>query len=760
MKVKLIFIILTITLLGTLANGCDKGTDSVGFEYYLDANNRRVVHFTATGESDYGVFAYKWSFGDGFSGTGQEITHAFSDFGKYTVTLTAEIKESKIKKIVSKEIEVVIPKITNLDFEVVPDKRDPRLYNFKAVSNVDYGNVEYEWNFGNGMTTNGEIVQYAFDYFGDYEVILKASLEEYDKVLSINKKYVKVAAPSITKLDIYAFQDNDNPFLYHFKPIAETNWGTLEYEWSFGDGKIAFDQEVQNLYSRYGSYLVKVKGTIKETGTSKELTKTIEVEPPVFKNYDIIYSIDPTDPLKVNFTIENKDGQSNEIGQQDFFMWEFGNGDTATGLRTNYRFDSYGEKTVYVTLKTVHQTQKTLTKTFTLETPAIKNIKPSGKPSIKAGNIVQYNVTANSKYADEIEYTWEFSDGTIKKGKIVETDMSYWPNTEPGTPGQIKEEVYITASIPRLNIKVRDLYTIYVTKPSIKNIGINCTYSKYNTKELICNPFEDDKTPAITGGGGGDIEYEWVFNGQTYSGINQKFILETEDEYKIYLTAKIANTNIIIKPSVYPAKWQDDKSTSFYCDTRINDTEDSEDALKIKCHAIYDENRYSNVKIDWNFGDNINSNLINQNASQKVEYKYNKAGVYKVRMIFKPSNGEQKVIEKEQLVLIKPTAYTTIWKSKYQVGGANKCGNIYYYFYRSYFHNNFEKYNQNDFEITNTFSGSGSCECGGINKTDNTWYSNGFEIKGGCWGNYDDQTVKTTICKKGTLDKKHECVSN
>ena len=743
----LVFVLAIISL---FVSSCDKGTDTVGFDYYMDANDRRVVHFNAKGQSDFGEFEYTWSFGDGSTGQGKDITHEFSDFGKFTVILTATIEDSKIKTTVSKEIEVVIPKITDLDFEVVPDKQNPRLYNFKAVSNTDYGNVEYEWDFGDGMTTIGQNVQYGFEYFGDYEVTLKATISEYEKVSSVSKKFVKVAAPSITRLDIYASQDDDNPFLYHFKPIAEASWGTLEYEWSFGDGKYAYDEEVQNIYSNYASYVVKVKATIKETGTSKELTKTIEVEQPVFNNYEITHTVDPNDPLQVYFVIENKDGESEDMSQQDSFMWEFGDGNTSSGLRVNYRYESYGEKTVYVTLRTAQQTQKTLTKTFTLETPTITNITPSGKPSYKAGNIVQYNVLAESEFEDEIEYKWEFSDGTTRSGRIVERDMSYWPDTEPGTPGQIKEEVYITASIPRLNVKVRDLHTIYVTRPDIDNVAINCTTNK---KEFVCTPYEDGKTPNITGGGGGEIEYEWVFNGQSYSGANQRFVLETDAEYKIYLTAKIEDTNIIRKPAPYPARWMiDDNATNFYCDNDITLTEGHEDALKMKCQPIYDKDLFNNVTVDWDMDDG--TMFFDE---EKIEHTYKKAGVYNVKMILRPSNASQKVVEKEELVMVKPTAWGS---SSFSGNKESHCGGMYKYGH-FYIHNNFALFNQDDFEITNTILPEASCECADRKSIgDHTWYSDGQEILSGCWGNINSVPVQTTICKKGTLDKENECVSN
>ena len=97
MKLKLMIFSLIATLIGLYVSGCDKGTDTVGFDYYMDANDRRVVHFNAKGKSDFGEFEYTWSFGDGSTGQGKDITHEFSDFGKFTVILTATIEDSKIE---------------------------------------------------------------------------------------------------------------------------------------------------------------------------------------------------------------------------------------------------------------------------------------------------------------------------------------------------------------------------------------------------------------------------------------------------------------------------------------------------------------------------------------------------------------------------------------------------------------------------------------------------------------------------------------
>ncbi len=738
----LVFVLAIISL---FVSSCDKGIDSVGFDYYMDANDRRVVHFNAKGQSDFGSFEYTWSFGDGSTGQGKDITHEFSDFGKFTVILTATIEDSKIETTVSKEIEVVIPKITDLDFEVVPDKQNPRLYNFKAVSNTDYGNVEYEWDFGDGMTASGETVQYGFEYFGTYEIGLKAKISEYEKIESIRKKYVEIAAPAITRLEFYAEQDDDDPFLFHFKPIAEATWGTLEYEWSFGDGKIAYDiEEPTNTYGKYASYNVQLKAKIKETGATRTVNQEVTVQPPVFKNYEITYTLDPNDPLQVYFVIENKDGESEDMSQQDSFMWEFGDGNTSSGLRVNYRYESYGEKTVYVTLRTAQQTQKTLTKTFTLETPHINNIKITGTPSMKAGNIIEYRVSADSEFSDEIEYSWEFEDGTQKAGRAVQREMSFW--SVANDSGNITENIYIKASIPRLNVSVKETKEVQVVRPTIKNFKIHCVNSPNNNLEWICDTRGLGEN--VTSSHGGDIEYEWVFNGQTYTGANQRFKFDAyEASYTITATAKIEDTNIT-ETDTFTAYARLD-GIGFGCTSKTLDS-NNPDALKLECTAYDLNGTHSGTSILWDFGENSDKYFRDES-----EHTYEKAGTYPVTMKFK-SNQLIKPIEitQDYTVLVNVSSYF----DRGSKSGTADCGGRQTDGKYTVYRNNFDLFNQEDFTITNVFStGNTNCSCNGAgwNFTDNVWH--GWDEKSAdCWGNID-QWVNTTICAKADPTK---CVKN
>ena len=755
MKIKLMIFSLIVTLIGLYVAGCDRGTDSVDFTYYLDANDRQVVHFKAQGKSDFGEFAYEWDYGDGTIGSGKTSTHTFGEFGKFTVTLTATIEDSNIETMVSKEIVVEIPQITDLDFEVFPDKKNPRLYNFKATSKVDYGNVEYEWDFGDGMTASGENVQYGFEYFGLYEIELTAKLSDYESVDKvIYKKNIEIAAPAITRLDFVATQDNDNPFLYHFTPIAEASWGTIEYEWDFGDGKIAFDNDnPTNIYSKYSTYIVKLKGRLKETGSEEITSKEVSVQVPIFKNYEITHTVDEKDPLQVYFTIENKDGEDDEdMSQQDSFQWEFGDGETASGLRTQHRYETYGDKTVYVTLRTPDQTQKTLTKDLKLETPYINNIKITGQPSLKASNLIEYRVTANSEFEDEIEYEWEFEDGTKKSGRTIERVMEFWPKADNSR--KITEKIYLRTKIPRLNVSIRNSepYEVKVLRPYIANFEVNCVNNTpSNLLDQTCRAIgEDGKTPTVINGGG-EIVYEWVFNGQTYTGANQRFTLPAyNQEYEVIVTAQIKDTNITnVKNKGIISQ---DNGTSFTCSTDVVD-DYHDDALKIKCKAVTSQTHY-NIKTTWNMGDGKEPIQVD---GEEVEYKYEKAGAYPITMTFKSAQSMPFDVTKKYGVLVNLYAGENNIKSDWK--GTHSCsgGKVFGYGREIYISHNLSKFREQDFNLSGSISKGGfNCrgqENNGIAIQNVTWdiinsygLHNGAKI-GGAWGDWH-QYINFKLCFK------------
>jgi len=121
------------------------------------------------------IVSYEWDFGDGSRTKGINVEHSYAEGGIYTVKLTVT-DDHGLSDTCEAEIEVVVtppqPKITVRDTEVragetvifdATDSRDP-----------DGEILSYDWDFGDGATASGVVVEHIYEETRIYEVSLRA----------------------------------------------------------------------------------------------------------------------------------------------------------------------------------------------------------------------------------------------------------------------------------------------------------------------------------------------------------------------------------------------------------------------------------------------------------------------------------------------------------------------------------------------------------------------------------------------------------
>ena len=138
--------------------------------------------FTATPQFDYpplhvtfdasassspngAIVSYEWDFGDGESDTGVTTSHTYTDKGVYTVTLAVTDSTGKIGAR-SMQVEAM-NQIPIADFVV--DKYwigvyDPLEFDASTSYDPDGEVVQYLWDFGDGTTATGMVVEHEYGY--------------------------------------------------------------------------------------------------------------------------------------------------------------------------------------------------------------------------------------------------------------------------------------------------------------------------------------------------------------------------------------------------------------------------------------------------------------------------------------------------------------------------------------------------------------------------------------------------------------------
>src|SRR5262249_11029645 len=139
----------------------------------LKATNFR---FDASASSDPNgsITNYFWNFEDNTQATGKIVNHVFRRFGTLNVTLTVTDNEGGQSKF-GRYVDVAASKPPVANFTVSPASGDTNTnFSFNASSSHDPdGHItQYQWAFGDGSFTSGQVVSHRFTDSSTYNVSL------------------------------------------------------------------------------------------------------------------------------------------------------------------------------------------------------------------------------------------------------------------------------------------------------------------------------------------------------------------------------------------------------------------------------------------------------------------------------------------------------------------------------------------------------------------------------------------------------------
>jgi PKD repeat protein/DNA-binding MarR family transcriptional regulator len=232
----------------------DAGSDIVVY------NNK--VQFNGSGSSDthsdLPSLIYIWDFGDGFSDTGRDVSHRYTDKGTYTVILKVLDDDNASD---TDSIKVTINNLspTAVITDLVSTALEDEEIIFNGSNSVDPDGtiIKYRWDFGDGEFAEGKKTSHSFPKAGIYTVTL--IVEDDDNVLNRITKMITVLnfAPisdagedrevyEAEKIIFNGGNSNDTP----------SDIESLRYFWDFGDGSTAEGLIVNHSYSKAGIYEV------------------------------------------------------------------------------------------------------------------------------------------------------------------------------------------------------------------------------------------------------------------------------------------------------------------------------------------------------------------------------------------------------------------------------------------------------------------------------------------------------------------------
>ena len=264
----------------TITNACGDDTtitdsieivNDIGFSYISIYASKYVVcpdeeiYFSAYANPSSTCY---WDFGDGTTSTYSGLNHSYSSIGEYTVTvtMTSLCGGDSTRSIV---IEVVDDMII---YEISASASKYHACPNELISFWVSGNfTSFEWDFGDGSTSDDDNPTHSFSATGIYDVSVTVTNYCGDEMTYYLAIHIKNDVP----VDDFWFGFND-----YVCPEQEFEFyadgGFVTYSWDLGDGSTSTEQNFNHSYASAGSYVVSLTVT-NGCGNSATLTKTAVV---------------------------------------------------------------------------------------------------------------------------------------------------------------------------------------------------------------------------------------------------------------------------------------------------------------------------------------------------------------------------------------------------------------------------------------------------------------------------------------------------
>jgi large repetitive protein len=298
-----------------------------------------------------GALRYAWDFGDGTSSGIVNPTKTYRSEGVYPVTLSVKDSANLSNSDGVDRISVKVDQGPYADAGPDIEACAMSPIDFDASRSFDpHGTIKrYDWDFGDGKSAIGEKPNHLYERPGDYRVFLKIEGQRFGKcdphstdemsVRILQGPVVKIVARAAAPLGDVTFDGSGSAI-----PGGRiTGWS-----WDFGDGKTAEGAVVTHRFTEPGRKKV-------------TLTVTSDSSSPTCQRVAGTHVVDINAPPVAVITAPESISQGEELvldagrshdpdGAIAAYSWDFGDGETATGVRVNHRFAAAGARKLRLTV--------------------------------------------------------------------------------------------------------------------------------------------------------------------------------------------------------------------------------------------------------------------------------------------------------------------------------------------------------------------------------------------------------------------------
>lgn len=378
------------------------------------------------------ITSYEWVFGDGQTGSGENISHLYTSVGIYN----AELKITDSAGFVgyqSLKIEVVAPPIPSAIATFnQPSKNASSIVTFNGSGSLPSSGassiVSYSWDFGDGNYAEG--VSATNTYVTPSVFTAKLTVVDNLGRSSSTIRLVPVQYPLSPVSDFsYNPVGGKTPVEISFNGSLSTpgsfDGSITNYFWDFGDGTSSNDPQPSHLYSSAGTFKVELTVTDDRGNTdSKNVFIGIQEEDRALAVLNTTtFKIVPTEVERnssLSFISAGSLPSDTVGGSISSYLWEFSDDNTRSSLpNIDHTFSNQGATEVKLTI--TDNLGKTDTASVIINVnpllPPIARLTDSSTSTLNSFPVVwNFNASSSSVFGGKTidHFEWDFGDGNVQ----------------------------------------------------------------------------------------------------------------------------------------------------------------------------------------------------------------------------------------------------------------------------------------------------------------------------------------------------------
>jgi gliding motility-associated-like protein len=307
-----------------------------------DANNLSV-DFGIDTEDFFGLSDATWNFGDGTIITGNlQPNHVYANSGTYTVILEAVADNGCVgTDTITLNLNAVE---LNAQFTSTTRGCPGRLIQFTNESTASEDIISFNWNFGDGNSSDVENPTHEYATTGNYSAsLIITTINGCTDTFNLN---IEVTEIVIDAAFDYSLQCDPTNLEVQFTDLSSSEADIISWNWNFGDGNTSEENEPSHVYANQGNYTVQLI-IENELGCFDSISQTIEVETPAL---NASFAADTLICLGSSVIFDNSTFSESTIQS---YAWDFGDGETSVEESPTYSYTASGNYEVTLVVSTI-----------------------------------------------------------------------------------------------------------------------------------------------------------------------------------------------------------------------------------------------------------------------------------------------------------------------------------------------------------------------------------------------------------------------